>query len=550
MALEQRRLRLLFGAFVALLAVAALRTLDLGTLQAAHLSSVAAEQQVSEQTLTPPRGTITDRNGIPLALTVPADDISVTPYQVKDPDHVAAVLAPLLNTTAAALLPKLEAHSDFEYLARQVHEATAQRIAAMKLAGVNPPTTDNIRDYPFGSAAGQVLGGVHLDGSGAGGIEQEYNRQLAGVSGESSTVFAADGTPIQVTDPRKSEPGQTVRLTLDARLEQEMDSVLAGVGAEYHPDNATAIALNPNTGALLGVSNWPSANPNDPGAGDNWADNAVALNYEPGSTFKIVVIGGALSDGLISPNTPWNIPSSLNFDTRVINDSTAHGDETLTTAQIIAQSSNIGAVEVGQVLGADRFAGWVKRFGFGAPTGVDLPGEEAGIVPPLKDYNNFSMGNLPFGQGESVTPIQVAEAYAAIANGGILRTPHIVASVGGVATPEPSGHRILTRAVALDLRGMLEDVLKPGGTASEITIPGYELAGKTGTANKAIDGVYSDTQYVASFVGFAPAQNPQIEIEVVVNDPKGGAIFGTEAPAHAWDSIMSWALPYLKIPPA
>jgi cell division protein FtsI/penicillin-binding protein 2 len=549
MALAPQRLRLLFAAFVALLTIAALRTLDLGTLQAGHLSSVAAGQQVSDQTITPPRGTITDRNGVPLALTEPADDISVTPYQVRNPDHAAAVLAPLLNTTAAVLLPKLTAHSDFQYLARQVPEATAQRIAKLDLAGVNAPTADDIRDYPFGSAAGQVLGGVHANGSGAGGIEEAYNRQLAGVSGESSTVFAADGTPIQVSESRKSEPGQAVRLTLDARLEQEMDSVLAGVGAQYDPENATAIAMNPNTGALLGVANWPSANPNSPGSGTNWADNAVALNYEPGSTFKIVVIGGALSDGLITPNTPWDIPSSLRFDTRVINDSTAHGDETLTTSQIIAQSSNIGAVKVGQVLGADRFAGWVKRFGFGSPTGVDLPGEESGIVPPLNDYTNFSMGNLPFGQGESVTPMQVATAYAAIANGGILRPPHIVASVGGVARREPAGHRILTRAVALDLREMLEDVLKPGGTASEITIPGYELAGKTGTANKAINGVYSDTQYVASFVGFAPAQNPQIEVEVVVNDPKGGAIYGTDAPAHAWDSIMSWALPYLKIAP-
>jgi cell division protein FtsI (penicillin-binding protein 3) len=202
------------------------------------------------------------------------------------------------------------------------------------------------------------------------------------------------------------------------------------------------------------------------------------------------------------------------------------------------------------MLGASRFHYWTQRFGFGQLTGIDLPGEEQGIVPPLSDYNNFSMGNLPFGQGESVTPIQLANAYAAIANGGILRAPHIVESVGGVHQREPAGHRILTPTVAAEMRTILESPLQAGGTASEISIPGYALAGKTGTANVAIPGGYSDTKYVASFVGFAPAQNPKIEVEVVVDQPEGGAIYGTDAPAHAWQTIMEWALRYLKIPPS
>jgi cell division protein FtsI/penicillin-binding protein 2 len=192
----------------------------------------------------------------------------------------------------------------------------------------------------------------------------------------------------------------------------------------------------------------------------------------------------------------------------------------------------------------------VKRFGFGAQTGIDLPGEEQGIVPALADYNNFSMGNLPFGQGESVTPIQIADAYGAIANGGILRAPRVVESIGGVRQREPAGRRILSPTVAGEMRTILERVLEPGGTASEISIPGYTLAGKTGTANIAVDGKYSSTKYVASFVGFAPAQHPRIEVEVVVDQPHDGAIYGTDAPAHAWQQIMEWALRYLKIPPS
>ena len=220
--------------------------------------------------------------------------------------------------------------------------------------------------------------------------------------------------------------------------------------------SATAIAMNPQTGAVLALANWPSANPNHPGTGANWQDSAIQLNYEPGSTFKIVAVGGAISDGLINPDTLFKIPSQLAFDTRIIHDSSPHPDETLTTTGIVAQSSNIGAVEIGQKLGAQRFAYWVKRFGFGAQTGIDLPGEEQGIVPALADYNNFSMGNLPFGQGESVTPIQIADAYGAIANGGILRAPRVVESIGGVRQREPAGRRILSPTVAGEMRTILE----------------------------------------------------------------------------------------------
>ncbi len=443
---------------------------------------------------------------------------------------------------------ELAAHTTFEYLARQVPANTAQRIAALGIAGISL-STDNIRFYPFGDLAAQLLGGVHMGGGGAGGLELALNGPLAGVSGTSDTVVAADGTPISVSDPRKALPGETVRLTLDARLQEEVESVLAGVGQEYSPEDATAIVMTPSTGAVLALANWPSVNANDVGNSFDWSDHAIALNYEPGSTFKVVVIGGALSDGVVTPHSPFDVPARLPFDGRIINDSVAHGNETLTTAQILAQSSNIGAVEIGQQLGAARFAYWVKRFGFGSPTGIDLPGENQGIIPPLSDYNNFSMGNLPFGQGESVTPIQIATAYAAIANGGILRPPHLVAAVGGTPVREPAGQRILSPRVAGELRTMLKGVLEPGGTASEITIPGYSLAGKTGTANKAIPGGYSDTEYVASFVGFAPAQHPKVEVEVVVDQPQDGEIYGTDAPAHAWGQIMTWALRYLKIPP-
>jgi cell division protein FtsI/penicillin-binding protein 2 len=548
MVIAQRRIGLLFTVFAALLGVAALRALELGTVDAAHLSGEATAQQVVSATTVAPRGTIFDRNGDALAVTEPADDIAAVPYLITNPDHVAHELAPLLGVSATTLASELAQRTTFEYLARQLPAARAQRVAKLALPGISL-STDNRRIYPFGTLAAQLLGGVHSDGAGAGGIEAQYNRQLAGRNGESRTVYAANGQPISVSEPRVSAAGASVQLTLDAALQADVQKVVAEVGAQYSPEDVSAVAMVPQSGAVLAMANWPFVNANNPGSNFDWSNHAIALNYEPGSTFKIVAIAGALSDGLISPNETWNIPSTLRLMPGVsITDSTPHPDETLTTSEILAESSNIGAVEIGRVLGPTRFNYWVHRFGFGSPTGIDVPGENAGIVIAPSNYSGASMANLPIGQGESVTPMQISAAYAAIANGGILRSPHIVQAVGGVPVREPAGHRILSPQIAAEMRSMLEGVLEPGGTASEITIPGYTLAGKTGTANKAINGVYSDKYYVASFVGFAPAQDPKIEVTVVVDQPKG-AIFGTEVAAPAWGNIMSFALPYLKIPP-
>jgi cell division protein FtsI/penicillin-binding protein 2 len=544
--LAQRRLRLLFACFAALLAVAAIRTADLGLLQGNHLSALAQSSEVKLLTEPAMRGAILDAGGRALALTEPGDDIEA--YRVTDPAAAAAKLAPLLHE-GASRLTQLLAHPGFQYLARQIPATTAQRIAALGIAGISL-ATDNIRYYPFGTLAGQLLGGMHVDGTGAGGLEAEYDNQLAGTSGTTRVVYAGDGKPISVDVLRQARAGATVRLTIAAPLQQEVESVLASVGSRYKPYSSTAIVSDPRTGAVLALANWPSANPASPGASRNWTDSAIEMSYEPGSTFKIVVVGGALAEGLITPSTTFSIPSVLQFDGRTISDSEPHGDETLTTTGIVGQSSNIGAVKIGQILGENSFYQWTRRFGFGSLSGIDLPGEEVGIIPPLKDYNNFSMGNLPFGQGESVTPIQLATAYGAIADGGLLRPPHVVAAVGDRTLPLPKGHRILSPQVAAEMRTIFEAPLQQGGTASEISIPGYTLAGKTGTANIAVNGTYSHTKYVASFVGFAPARDPQVEVTVVVDQPQDGAIYGTDAPAHAWQSIMNWALRYLAIPPS
>jgi cell division protein FtsI/penicillin-binding protein 2 len=366
-------------------------------------------------------------------------------------------------------------------------------------------------------------------------------------------VRDAIGQPVSITDTQHERPGAQITLTLDANVQQRTEDVLGAVGRVFHPKDATAIVMDPRTGAIVAMANWPQVNANDPGAAPAAAleNRAVSFNYEPGSTFKSFTVSGALEEGRITPQTGFEIPDQIQVADRTIHDDTEHPGESLTTAQILAQSSNVGAVKIGLLEGASNFSRWVRRFGFGARTGVDLPGEEIGLVPSLSHYSGSSMGNLPIGQGESVTPIQIATAYAAIANGGILRAPHIVGSVNGHARAQPPGHRVISSRTAAQLRQMLEGVFAPGGTASAVSIPGYQLAGKTGTANKVdpLTGKYSESAYIASFVGFAPAANPRLLSAVIIDEPQSGSIYGGVVAAPAFGQIMGFALPYLGIQP-
>jgi len=552
MALVERRIGLLFAAFLLLLAIAALRATYMGVIRNGSLSSAATSQQVAEQTLPARRGSIVDRLGVPLATSEPADDISATPYLVKDPVRAAARIAPLLGVPVAQLTRQLARRdTGFVYLARRVPAATADRVKALGIDGIDL-TPGQLRAYPHGMLAAQVIGAVGVDGHGLLGLEYGSEKLLHGSDGVQRSVLDGGRQAIEVRDVRRAIPGARLRLTLDAQLEERTEQVLQGVGATYRPKGATAIVMDPRSGAILAMANWPRVNANTPGAAPSWAleNRAVGFPYEPGSTFKAFTVAGALQDGVVTPATSFNLPPQIQVADRTIHDAEDRGWETLDTAGILAKSSNVGAIMIGQRLGARRFDHWVRAFGFGSRTGVGLPGEEQGVVLPLSRYSGSSMGNLPIGQGELVTPIQMAMAYAAIANGGILRRPHIIQAVDGKPVHEPAGHRVISGRTAAAVRTMLEGVLAPGGTASEVSIPGYKLAGKTGTANKVdpATGEYSNEKYVASFVGMAPAAHPRLLVAVMVDEPQG-AIYGGEVAAPAFQKIAQFALPYLRIPP-
>jgi cell division protein FtsI (penicillin-binding protein 3) len=552
-ALIQKRIGLLFAAFLVLLLLAGLRAMWLGTIQAGSLRNAAVTQQDARVKVPARRGEIVDRRGVQLAITEPAEDVSATPYLIKDPGTVAKKIAPLLGKPEAEILKQLTRRdTGFAYLARAVPSTKARKVHALKIEGLAfEPASRRI--YPRDWLASQVLGTVGMEGKGLSGLEYAHESLLHGADGERHIIRDALGQPISVRDPKPAKPGAQLELTLDAHIQDKAEEILAEVGAKFRPKGATAVVMDPRSGEVLALANWPRVDANDVAGAPDYArqNRAVGFNYEPGSTFKAFTVAGALEDKKVTPDTTFNLPPQIVVADRTIGESHPRGYATLSTAEILAQSSNVGAIVIGKdKLGAKRFDHWVRRFGFGKKTGVDLPGEETGQVLALDKYSGSSMGNLPIGQGISVTAMQMATAYSAIANGGVLRPPRVVRKVDGRPTRLPTGRRVISQKTSLALRIMLKGVFAPGGTASEAKVEGYELAGKTGTANKvdSTTGEYSETRYVASFSGFAPAENPRLLVSVMVDEPNG-AIYGGEVAAPAFQSIMQFALPYLRIPP-
>jgi cell division protein FtsI (penicillin-binding protein 3) len=550
--LIERRIGLLFAVFLSLLVVGAGKAAWLGVVKAGALKEAAATQQESDLLVPARRGAITDRHGNELAVSQPAMTIAATPYLVENPTDVAARLSKLLGEPEDELLRQLgRRDTGFAYLARKIPAARARKAQELAIEGLEfvPEFT---RVYPREWMASQLLGTVGTDDQGLSGLEYSLDRHLRGRDGERRLVKDALGEPIQLRETTPTEAGLDLRLTLDANIQDKAEEVLAEVGEEWQPKGATAIVMDPRDGGLLALANWPRVNANEPGDAPDYArqNRAIGATYEPGSTFKAFTVAGALEEGEVTPETEFPLAPTIMVADREIGESHPRGYVTLTTRQILEQSSNVGAITIGQRLGARRFDQWVRRFGFGQPTGIDLPGEEQGIVLPLERYSGSSMGNLPIGQGIAVTTMQMATAYASIANGGVLRPAHVVEAVGDRAARKPKGRRVISAVTAASVRRMLEGVVGPGGTASGAEIPGYVLAGKTGTAEKAdpITGGYSESKYVASFVGFAPAKEPKLLVAVMVDEPQG-EIYGGLVAGPAFKEITSFALNYLKIPP-
>jgi cell division protein FtsI (penicillin-binding protein 3) len=551
MRMIERRVGLLFAAFLLLFALILARAVWLQGVRGSELRADAVSQQTETVTVPGFRGRILDRNGDPLAVSEDAATVFATPYQVRDPADSARRLSPLLDVPQDTLLDGLsDRESGFAYLRREVDLTTAERVRKLHIDGIGV-LPDARRVYPQGELASQVIGVVGTENQGLTGLESQYEDLVGGSDGEAKITRDALGDTIERETVQGETTGEDLKLTIDAELQSRTEDVLAELGQTYDPAGATAVIMDPRSAEVLALANWPPADPADVGEAseEELANHATGFTYEPGSTFKAFTVAAALEEDVVEPDTVFDLPPSIQVADRVIEESHPRGTVSLTVADILAQSSNVGAVKVGLATGPEKFDKWVRRFGFGEPTGIDFPGEERGIVPAVDDYSGSTLGNLPIGQGLSVTPIQMAAAYSAIANGGTLRAPRLVLEEGGEHADAPRGHRVLDQRTAARVREMLEGVLAPGGTAAEVEVPGYTLAGKTGTAQKAEDGGYSETDFVASFVGFAPARYPQFLVTIVVDEPQG-SYYGGDVAAPAFGEIAEFALPHLGIPPS
>jgi len=547
------RIRLLRFVFIVFLVLVGGKAVALAS-SSENLTRIALEQQMASVVLPAQRGDILDRNGRELAVGKPAQTVFATPYLLDDHKAAARALCAALKITKKPEIRALEKAlalpgSGFAYVARIVDPALAKAALALDLPGVGAYAEEE-RSYPMRGSAAQVLGFAGVDGNGLAGVEMTYDKQLAGVAGSEVIVRDPAGHTLRTVRETQPTSGQTVRLTLDEDIQYTAEDVLEHTVRSSSATAATAIVMDPRSGEILAMANVPKVKDNAFGREPAHDRNRCVTDiYEPGSIFKLVTVSGALADGLVKPTTKFTLASSLTLYDRTINESHARGTVTYSVREILQWSSNVGAVTIGMKMGKERLLKWMDAFGFAKPTGVDFPGEAAGIVPPADQWSGTTIANIPMGQGIAVTPMQMAVAFSTVANNGVSVKPRLIAQVGDAVYDEVEKHRVIPAKVARDVRSMLATAVAEG-TGTEAQIPGYEVAGKTGTAEKALPngGGYSQTDYVASFIGMVPADHPRLVVLVAVDSPRS-SIYGGVIAAPAVQKIMRFALQRLEIAP-
>jgi len=523
-------------------------------------SLARAGERVRLQTSVQPalRGMITDVNGVPIATTVIARNITVSQVDVKDPHGTAKKLAPLLNLPVQTIEDRITGNKQFNYVAKQVSPAVSKKIAALQLPGIwSQPTTKRV--YPAGTLASTVVGYVGTEGHGLGGIESWMDKRLSGVDGK-QTIDRVNGREIPTTEKNASDAvdGLTVRLTIDRDLQALAERTLAERVTTVGATGGDVIVMDPKTGNILAMATYPLFDPNYPNQTSDHAKQSTAVTdaFEPGSTGKAITIAAVLEEGAADPTTPFTIKKNIKRGGTVFHDHDPHDTIHLTLNGILAKSSNIGAIQASDLIGQDKLLFYLDKFGIGHPTGLDFPGESPGIMPKPggPEWSDTTFPTLAFGQGVSVTALQVASVYATIANDGVRVTPRLidgyVDAAGSFSPTDPSQTtRVISSTTAKTMRQMLEGVVSKDGTAPAAQIPGYRIAGKTGTANRWSDTAHGYKGYTASFVGFAPAEDPSLVIAVMIQDPVNGH-FGSTVSAPVFRKVMMYALAQQKIPPS
>jgi cell division protein FtsI (penicillin-binding protein 3) len=518
-----------------------------------QLASMGVGQRLQTVHLAAERGTIFDRNGVDLAVSVPQTTITADPRQIKDPAGEAAALAPILGIDQAALEDRLATpNSAFQYVARKVDDQKANQVKALHLSGIFS-VPESKRFYPSGQLAAPVLGLVGTDNLGLAGLEYLDNSTLAGKAGVVQVERDPQGNAIPGGERKvkESQRGQDLVLTLDRYLQFKTEQVLTAEVARANAKGGMAILADVHTGDILAMATVDGATPTTPAepAPPTELNAPVATVYEPGSTNKVITMAAAIQEGIVEPDTVINnLGASIRVGDKDYEDVESH-PSSMTVAQILSQSSNVGTITIAQKLGKTKFDSYLRAFGFGQSTALHLPGESNGIITPLNLYNDTSMGSMPIGNGIAVTAMQMLDVYMTIANGGMTRPPRLVAATidadgnrhdTPLAPPQP----VVSADTASKVTSMLAGVVQ-GGTGVKAAVAGYTVAGKTGTARKP---PYTGA-YMASFVGVAPAESPRLAAIVVLDAPQSGSYFGGDVAAPAFSQIMQEALRVEKVPP-
>lgn len=519
-----------------------------------QLEAMGMQQRVRTIELPARRGEILDRSGMPLAVTREARDVYVDPTYVTDPVGEAATIADVLDLKPREVRAALRTDGTFAWIDRQVDLELAEELEALALPGVGFLEVPK-RYYPAGALAPQVLGFVNVDSVGAAGLESAYDEQLAGTPGERTVELSADGLPISSGLDRIVEPvpGATMATTIDRQMQFMVQAALERAVRSNGALGGTAVVMDPATGEVLAMATYPWFDPNafSEAPIEAMRNRAVTDAFEPGSVNKIITAAAAIETGAVSLDERFRVPASMRVGPFTIHDSHTHPIESMTIGDIITESSNIGAALIAQQVGSETLAGYMQRFGYGRITGVGFPGEASGVLLSGDRWDEVIRATVSYGQGISVTPLQMANVYATIANDGVWQQPRLVR---GFEQPDGSFRETSTqrsrRVVRADTAELLTRMLAAAveeGTGVNAQIPGYQVAGKTGTSRKLDEGHYV-SRYMASFAGFLPAANPGVVIAVSIDEPR--TMYGGLAAAPLFQEIARYAIQRLAIPAA
>jgi cell division protein FtsI (penicillin-binding protein 3) len=542
--------------FLAIFLVVGGRAFYLQALQGDRLMRLGQRQHLKEWTVLPKRGAVFDRAGEPLALSLEAQSVYARPRRLQDVAKTSRELARILKISSAEVKDKLSSAKPFVWIKRQISPNEAGQIQALNTDGIGMFYEPH-RYYPQGQLAGQVIGFVGRDAEGLEGLELRYNDYIRGETSSSMTERDALGRRVLVegVEGLQIPAGGDIHLTLDTSIQHLAEKELEASISKYRAKAGVAIAVEPRTGEILALANYPTFNPNNYSteSSEQRRNRAVTDSFEPGSTFKTILAAAALEEGIVDKDDLFFCEyGKYSYAGKVIHDSHPYG--WLPFSKILQVSSNIGFTKVADKLKRDRYFKYIEKFGFGQITGIDMPGEAAGLLRRPETWSGIDLATHAFGQGLSATPLQMVMAYAAVANGGFLMRPYVVRramSPKGEVLVENQPHvvrRVISERTARSVASMLKDVTNEGGTGKMAKVEGFDVAGKTGTAQKVdqVNGGYDAKKRVASFIGFVPADEPRLVLLVVVDEPQSN-VYGGVVAAPVFQNIARGALRHFGV---